>query len=509
MTSKQVKEEIRQTLLKVGEALKGGNTAGRTVVLRCANMEQAQMAHAMLPRAFPRVKWLAIMVEKEGLEAALMRAVKSYKEGKQVSILLAFPGEVPTRCIDAKEAEKFALLATRLALHKLPAVLVLLAPSVRVLADKARDFWKAKAGYLSWPDERSEAAPMPQPQAVAPPQATADPDNLPAPEETQKVLESLQGEKAANYLCEVAGTHMQRGSLEHARMFLVRAVQIYSSLSNLTGMAMAYHMLGLASQAGGDNDTALSWLEQAVDNRRILDDRLGISDSLAAKGHVLYLKGQYEQAARAFDEAKKIDEELGHQDRVSAGLRKIAMVFELRRDFASAADLYAQSLEIEKSLGSSAGTARVYNHLGRIAEEQGKLGEAEAHYTESLKLKEEAGDRAGTATSYHHLGNLSLRKGDQKASVDFYRKAIEIEKQMNDRQGMARTLAQLGIVHRQAGRVEDALMALVQAYQILLKLRSPLSGAVLGKVEEIQGMVPAETFNKILREAALAIENVG
>jgi len=516
MIEESRKDQIKKILAKVGKVLGGGGGEGRLVVLRCSTMEHIQTAVHLFPKAFPKIKWVAVPVGSASLTETVVEAVRKAASGKTVPIIYDFPGELEDRQMTAEAAAELDEVAGHAGLAGLPVILAVYPASVRTLVSNARTMWDAKAAYHAWP---SDLPVFEEPQAMPAPAEGGDMDqphppvpeltlegfntDRPAVEETRKVLEELDGEQAAAYLVKVSRSHLEGGDAENARMFLLRAVQIYSQTANMAGMATAYHLLGVGAQTRGDHETALEWFEQSLDNLSILDDRKGISEVTGAKGYVYYVLGQFDSALRAFDEALKIDEELGLMERVAAGYRKMAMALERSSRLDAAEELYNKSLESEQELGNESGMARVFHHLGRLKEERGEYEEARQYYEQSLELKEKDDDRTGMATSYHQLGNLCMRMADFPGAVEHYEKAIELEEEEGDRRGLARTFAQLGLAHRDQGMVEPALYSFVRSYQILQGLRSPVAAEVLLKVEELQDLVTADAFNKILREASV------
>ena len=500
MLPDSLKDQAKAVLVKIGKCLRGGEDSSRMAVLRCSTLEEFQTAAAMLPRVFPRINWVTVNVSQYGVETAVKKAAQLSRAGTHIPLLHLFPGEDSDGDMTEACADHLELLNEELNLCSLPMVVSLLAPSIRVVVKDAPGCWEGKGEYVAWPsappdfdkEEEGSEAPMFNPD-----------DEPPPPEETRKVLDEMHGESAADYLVNVSELHLRQGNVEAARLFLLRAVQIYSQSANLGGMAKGYHLLGMAAQGRGDYDEAVEWFDQSIDNRRILNDGKGLSDSYAAKGYAHYLKGEYDSAVRAFDDAMKLDQELGLTSRVSAGYRKMAMVFELKQDLRAAEQLYLKSLQMEEEEGTAAGKARVYHHLGRMKEEQKDHDQAIEYYNQSLALKEEAGDAGGVASSHHQLGNLCLGRGEFEDAISHYEQAMSLEKETGDKQGLARTGAQLGLAYRETGQVEKALKQLLKAYQLLQRLRSPLAAEVLGKVEEIQDLVSADTFDKLLREAAI------
>lgn len=502
------KKAIKKLLGETGSVLGGTAGANRLVVIRFPNVDEIESSLKLFPRAFPRINWQGVPVRTGHLNN-LLRAATAMSDGPKhkVSVLYDFPGEVEERIMTVDAAQDLEVAVSGGELLKQAMVLAILSPSVRVLAEKAPTLWEGKGGYFAWPTEVN----LPEPDDEGAGHSPLDEPELgdtPTEEETRRVLADLKGKEAADYLVRVARSHLNGGDSEQARLFLLRAVQIYSESADLEGMAASYHLLGQGAVQRGDYETALEWFTQAIDSFSIADDDLHLSDSVAQKGYVHYLSGQYEAAVRDFNEALALDQKRGDRERESAGFRKIAMVLEVMKRFPAAQELHEKSLAIEQELENKAGQARVYHHLGRLHEMQGNFDEAITLYGQSLELKEEESDKTGLSTTYHQLGNLYLTRQEFQEALDHYSKAAAVEKRVGDRQGLARTQAQMGLAYRELGQVEEALFYLVSSYQLFQRLRSPLAGDVLAKVEELQELVPADTFNKILSEASATTSGV-
>lgn len=502
MDSDARKVAIKKLLASTGGILGGTDGKNRLVVLRFPNVTEIENSLKLFPRAFPRINWQGVPVQTGHLKN-LLRAATTMSDGpkRKVSVLYDFPGEVDDRIISDSAAEDLEAAAAGGELLPKAMVLAVLSPSVRILAEKAPTLWSGKGGYFAWPTE----VVLPEVDESTPHHSPLDEPELsdtPTEEETRAVLADLKGREAADYLVRVARSHLDGGDSEQARLFLLRAVQIYSETANLEGMAASYHLLGQGALQRGDHDTALEWFGQAIESFSIADDEAHMSESIAQKGYVYYLSGRYEAAVKDFNEALALDQKRGDRERESAGYRKIAMVLELLKRIPAAQELYEKSLAIEEELENVSGQARVYHHLGRLNEMQGNYDQAVELYQRSLELKEAESDYPGLATTYHQLGNLYLVRQDYEEALVHYSKAAEVEKKIGDRQGRARTQAQMGLAYRELGQVEKALYHLVHSYQLFQRLRSPLASEVLAKVEELQEMVPADTFNKILSEAS-------
>ena len=499
MSEEQRKVAIKKVLSETGKVL-GVASGNRLVVIRFPDLDQVKVAMRLFPRAFPKIRWKAVAARTGNAKLLAIAAVKATQTADlEVAVLHSFPGELEERAMDEDVAQALESAVDE-GLVQAPVVLAIVPGSVRILVNHAPRLWNGKGGYYAWPS----VVQMPTITEDDEPEMPEGGDEPPEEDETRRVLQGLKGEKAADYLVQVARTYLARGSSDQARLFLLRAVQIYSDSANMDGMADSYHLLGMGAHQRGDYEVALEWFNQAIDNLQIIDDKNRLAEAISQKGYVLYLQERYEMAVKAFTEALEIDQQLGNKEKESAGYRKLAMVLELTRRYLSAEDLYQKSLVIEEELGNRAGQARVFHHLGRLEELQEHYEQAVEFYEQSLAIKEDIGDQSGLATTYHQLGNLHLLKQDYDEALKFYEQAMETERNLGDRQSLARTQAQIGVVYRDLGQVEKALFHLVHAYQIFLKIRSPLSDEVLAKVEELQDLVSPESFNKILREASMS-----
>ena len=235
------KNAIKKVLSETGKVLGGAAGSNRLVVLRFPNIKEIENSLKLFPRAFPRIKWQKVPA-KTGHLSNLLRAATAMSDGpkRKVSVLYDFPGEGDERIIEVSAAEDLEAAVASGNLLETALVVAVLPPSVRVLAEKAPTLWNGKGGYFAWPSEvhlperedESRQSPLDEPEL---------PDT-PSEDETRAVLAELQGMEAADYLVRVARSHLDGGDSEQARLFLLRAVQIYSETANLEGMAASYRL---------------------------------------------------------------------------------------------------------------------------------------------------------------------------------------------------------------------------------------------------------------------------
>jgi len=490
------KAAVKGILKRLGAAMKADQTNKTGIIMmRFHSPVDREKGLDMIRRAYGRIPW-EILDLGDDHDGAHLYTLLTTGERTRYLLLWGLPGEprdIPDEFLSSLE---MGLMDSQGRNHR--AVLCVLASSVKILADKAPASWDVKLAYLAWPLQPGVTE-----SAVGIEMEEDDRDEFDGGasslQETRKLLGRLEQTDSAQYLMKVAKTNMTAGETENARLLLLRAVEIFYSNSDLEGIARAYHMLGEIASIRADHHAALEWISQALENWQVADNPRGLSETLTFKGFLHYQTEQLELALKAFENAMEIDEEMGDMVRLSAGYRRMAMVFEKNLELQRCRTLYEKSLEIEQQEGNDEGVARVYHHLGRLAELDKNWELAEEQYRASLALKEQLGDEAGMAASWHQLGNLLIKTKKLEEAVECYEKALSLEVRIRDGEGQARTLAQIGLARIDLNQPEDALRNLVWSYNILQKLRSPLAGEVLAKLEKLQDAIKPEIFNSIVR----------
>lgn len=502
-----LRERIVKTLSQIASVLSSAENGERLVVLRCADSVQVETAVSTIQKAYPKVPWELVNGGDQPILQTVAQCVALIRGASpKVPILFALPGEQTGRAMEGAEAETFGRLVISKGLLAGPVVMVIQAGSVRVLADKAPEFWKKKKHYFAWPTEVPVFEEKP---AVATPAEASRPAGDVSDGEIGSVLKQLQGERAADYLVEVARSHVKAGNVEKARSFLIRAAQIYGEAANLEGMAKTYGLLASVAIGRGDFRTGAEWLEQAEDNWRVLDDLKGLSDSLAQRGHVEFLRGKLDIAARCFREALDLDQELGDSERISAGFRRVAMVLEKVGKQRSAEDLLRKSLRLEQEAKRELGMARVLVHLARMALDQKNYVPAAEAIEQAQEICERVDAPPETRSAVlHQAGNLHLKRRRYDDASETYKTAIEWEMKGGDLLSLARTTAQLALTYAESGDAAAALFQYVKAHFFASKMRSGLATDLADQVAQIEPRFTPEGYNRILREATAEADKV-
>ena len=88
-------------------------------------------------------------------------------------------------------------------------------------------------------------------------------------------------------------------------------------------------------------------------------------------GMIAQDRGEYDEAARQYQRALDINEQLGNQVGLAGGYHQLGVLAHTRGDYEEAARQYHRSLDIEERLGDQVGQARTYSQLGILETDRG------------------------------------------------------------------------------------------------------------------------------------------
>lgn len=174
-------------------------------------------------------------------------------------------------------------------------------------------------------------------------------------------------------------------------------------------------------------------------------------------GEVYRVIGQNEQALTYLEQGLDICQKIGDRAGTGRALTYLGRVHNPLGNKNKARGYYKQALSVLKELGDRAGEAMVVNNLGWIYFDLGQMSRALVCYEEGLKIYQEAGDRKGEAPTLYSIGNVYFELGQIERALDYFMQSLSISREVADRGWECITLSHLGLAYNAMGNQELAL----------------------------------------------------
>lgn len=230
---------------------------------------------------------------------------------------------------------------------------------------------------------------------------------------------------------------------------------------------------------------------------KMVADKAGMLNNLGA---LFGKQGNYTDAKKCFEERLRIARAIADKAGIENSLHHLGNLLYLQGDYPGARKYYEESIEIEEEIGNRAGIAGALHQLGILCQVQGDYTSANEYYEESLKIFKALGDKAGIATSLHQLGTLSYMQRDYKGARKYHKDSMKIAEAMGDKAHIASSLGQLGKLEEKEGRLENAVILWLAAFNICNELNSPDIKIARADLARASKKLGEKRFNALVQE---------
>lgn len=260
----------------------------------------------------------------------------------------------------------------------------------------------------------------------------------------------------ARALINLARVYSMINDIPQSNQFAFRAVQIASVGKDKANLAEAYHILGLNNDQT-DYNKALEYHNKALDIRRQIKDKKGISKSLNSIGQIYENKGESKKAIEFFNQSLIIKNELGDMRGVGITHYNLAKSFYNLDKYDSAMTHLQKALEVLEPLKIVEYLAKCNNIYGIIFQKMKNNDKALEYYKKALKFSEEIDDKIGICDALTNIGiTYSLKENHLKA-IEFLEKALKLRLEIEYKSGIANCYQNLGLSY---SRINNDIKAL-------------------------------------------------
>ena len=198
-------------------------------------------------------------------------------------------------------------------------------------------------------------------------------------------------------------------------------------------LAMACFLLARVLRTAGGAEQALPLLDEArrrfeaIAKERANKAAEGMASvCLTEQGDCLRDLGRLDEAAAAYEEGIRRDEQRGDDREVAVGKGQLGTVRLQQRRYEEALAAYEEARERFTALDEPGTVAVIWHQTGMVYQEAGQPEAAEDAYRKALAIKVRLGDVAGQANTLNQLGNLyDDVLGRPEEAAAFYRQAAD------------------------------------------------------------------------------------
>jgi CHAT domain-containing protein/Flp pilus assembly protein TadD len=269
----------------------------------------------------------------------------------------------------------------------------------------------------------------------------------------------------------------RQGTVESIRRSIPKLQEAYrrfESIGNHFQAARALNRIGQIYAGLGEKDKALEFLNQALDMRRAINDRIGEVYTLTNLGNVYIVLGQKDKALEYFQQSLLLSRASANQDGETISLNNLGQLSDILGEKRKVLEYFSQALVLSRTVHNRVQEARSLSGLGKIYAELGENQKALEYYDLSLSIRQVAGDASAEAVTLDGLGKIYDRLGQKEKALKYFNQSILINQAVGRRGRKARTLVNIAKVLRDQGKLKLALQHIQAATEIFDDLRSDI-----------------------------------
>ncbi|MFH2095739.1 MAG: tetratricopeptide repeat protein, partial [Bacteroidota bacterium] len=204
-------------------------------------------------------------------------------------------------------------------------------------------------------------------------------------------------------------------ALRHART----ALEISEKIKYREGVKRAWYELGVAYDHRGVFDTALVFLNLAMEYGMQDKDSLFIAQVHINKGNIFYYQGNYDSTLFCYIEASRLFEVLGNRRGEANSYLGQGNVFYQQGMYDKAVKYFKDALKIYHELKDEVLISYALNNIGTAYYVQGDLQTATGYFIKSIEIKRKLRDQFGEAYTLNNLGDIYFEQSLYSLALDY------------------------------------------------------------------------------------------
>ena len=215
--------------------------------------------------------------------------------------------------------------------------------------------------------------------------------------------------------------------MDQALQMFKESLQIQRDAGDETYQGVCLNNIATAYSQKGDNDDALTYLQQALQLREKLNVPGDIADTLHNLGETYSALGQYDQAMTSFMRGLDLYRKSGDNQGAAVMSYSMGLVFEQQGRVGPAVGALQESVKTLHDLGDRSITmAEALTELGAALARAGRGAESPNLLKEAQELAHGLKNDALLAAVSNSQGDVEFYQGDLKAAKSSYEQAVRL-----------------------------------------------------------------------------------
>ncbi|HLK52317.1 MAG TPA: tetratricopeptide repeat protein, partial [Candidatus Angelobacter sp.] len=246
-----------------------------------------------------------------------------------------------------------------------------------------------------------------------------------------------------------------------------QALQLWSEIDDLDGVAQARFALGLFAAVTGEFETAQCNYQRALPVFHIAGDKDNEAITLNGLGYVARERGDPETSLGSYQNAKTIfaavNDQLGAVEAIS-GIGKTLSVLERKRELLA---LFREKLRLAREIKIPALEASALADMASVYEIEHRYAKAQALYEKALALYKSEQREYGEGDVLMALARMQVEQGHDSQALPLLKTARPLKDKTGQIEDLARIDYAMADIYRRLNRLDEARAAIEKTIAVI------------------------------------------
>ena len=224
----------------------------------------------------------------------------------------------------------------------------------------------------------------------------------------------------------------------------------------------------------GDFSNALLEAERALGIYKKLNETKFVGNSHNKIATIFYFQGNYKEALQNYDYGIAAYEKVKHINGIASSMNNKGAIYYYLGNYPKALDHYKQAVALDKILDNDAYAASTIQNIGGIYSELDDYKNAMKYYDIAKKAYILISDDSALSHIQNAIGEIYSKQGNFKTAITQYNIALALATKTENKQRILESLYKLGEVYNLIGEYQKSLSYYHKALQLAKDIENAL-----------------------------------